>query len=355
MIRLIALALLAVASLTYAIFQHWEATWREEKIAQLNKQIAAADQAKEDAQAALGSLQQELAAAKDNIARLQSERDAAVARLKSSPGSTAANASETPAAAANAGDGKSQGAAAFAKMFESEEGRKMMKSQGAMMTRMMYGDLARVLKLSPQEAEQVMAMLSDRQSAMAEGQFKFMGEGKFDEKSAKEMASQSEVVKKDFDAKLKGILGEEKFQEMQEYERTLGDRMALVQYDQSFNAAGVPLQADQRETLLGIMSRERKNSPPPIMDSTGQDPAKSFAAMRDPASLDKYFAQEEDYQRRVLAEATKTLNPDQINALQQGFKQFAEMQKFGMKMMQQMMKDGDSPPPAPPKPVEEAR
>jgi hypothetical protein len=222
-----------------------------------------------------------------------------------------------------------------------------------MMTKLMYGDLARALGLTPADADQVLAMLTDRQSAMAEGQFKFMGEGKYDEKTAKEMASENETLKKDYDTKLKGILGEEKFKQMQDYERTLGDRMALVQYEQQFNTAGMPLQAGQRDALLGIMARERKNSPPPIFDNTGQDPAKSFAAMRDQTSMDKVLAQEEAYQQRVIEEAKKIFNPDQVNVLQQGFKQTAEMQKFGMKMMQQMMNEGAPAAPPPPARVQE--
>jgi len=356
MIRLIVLAVIAVASLTYALVQRWEVIEHNSIIAGLRRQVAESAQSATDAKAALSRVQQQLDESNANVARLTRERDEAIARLKiTSSGDVAVAGSPGDS---EPGKGKPQGYAAFAKMFESEEGRKMMKSQGAMMTRMMYSDLARVLKLSPQDAEQVMAMLNDRQSAMSEGQFKFMGEGKFDEETAKKMGEQSAEVKKDYDAKLKGLLGDQKFQEMQDYERTLGDRMALTQYETQFSAAGVPLKTEQRDALLGIMARERKNSPPPILDNTGQDPAKSFAAMRDDASVEKYFAQEEEYQRRVLAEATKgpnPLSPDQVNALQQGFKQFGEMQKFGMKMMQQMMKEGGAPgaPTALPTPVVE--
>jgi hypothetical protein len=357
MIRLIVLAVIAVASLTYALVERWEVIEHNSIIAGLRRQIAESAQSATDAKAALAKVQQQLDESNANVARLTRERDDAIARLKTTSSGDVA-AAGAPGAPADAGKGKPQGYAAFAKMFESEEGRKMMKSQGAMMTRMMYSDLARVLKLSPQDAEQVMAMLNDRQSAMSEGQFKFMGEGKFDEATAKQMGEQSAEVKKDYDAKLKGLLGEQKFQEMQDYERTLGDRMALTQYETQFSAAGVPLKTEQRDALLGIMARERKNSPPPILDNTGQDPAKSFAAMRDDASVEKYFAQEEEYQRRVMAAATKgpnPLSPDQVNALQQGFKQFGEMQKFGMKMMQQMIKEGGAPgaPAAPPAPVVE--
>ena len=61
-----------------------------------------------------------------------------------------------------------------------------------------------------------------------------------------------------------------------------------------------------------------------------------MAAMRDDAAVDQWLAQEQDYQRRVLQASTQTLNPDQVNALQEAFKQQLEMQKFGVTMSKQM-------------------
>jgi hypothetical protein len=349
MIRSVLLAVVAVAGLTYGILQAWEVTHRDNTIAQLNRQIAAASASADGAKAALDAVKQELAAARENIERLKAERDAALAKAKTGPAEGLT--SQPPAAAASAEGEKPGGFGAFAKMFESEEGRKMMKSQTIMGTRMMYAELGRKLGLSPQDAEQVMALLGDRAGAMAEAQFKRMAGGQLDEATAKQMAEENKAIKAEYDTKLKGMIGEQKFSEMQEYEKTLGDRMMMTQYDQQFNAAGVPLQGEQREALLAIMADERKKSPPSVFDNSGQDVARNFSAMRDDTNFDKFFEQEAAYQQRVLDSATKALNPDQINALRQGFKQWGDMQKFGMKMMQGMMKGEGGKAPAPPAPV----
>ena len=197
----------------------------------------------------------------------------------------------------------------------------------------------------------MLALLGDRQNALSDSQFKFMGEGKFDEASAKAMAAESEAVKKEYDEKLKGILGEEKFQQFGEYEKTLGDRMMMMQYEQQFSAAGVPLQGGQKDALLQIMADERKKSPPSEFDNSGQNWGKGMNMLQDDAAIDRYFQKEGEYQQRVLNAATKTLSPDQVNALQNAFKQMQDMQRLGMKMGREMFRSEepktDAAPPAP--------
>ena len=45
--------------------------------------------------------------------------------------------------------------------------------------------------------------------------------------------------------------------------------------------------------------------------------------------------------------ATGTLNPDQVNALQESFKQQLELQKFGVKMGKEMFKGSGAAAPSP--------
>ena len=98
MIRLLLLAVIAVASLTYAIRQQWEVTSRNGTIAGLHKQIAEARSNAESANNALAALKLELADAKANVARLTAERDAANARAKTSTAADVAAAAGSPGA-----------------------------------------------------------------------------------------------------------------------------------------------------------------------------------------------------------------------------------------------------------------
>jgi len=340
MIRTIFLAVLAVASITYAIILKQDMAERNNSIAQLNRDLAAARDLAAKANADAASAREELASLKENITRLTAERDAARSKAKENGAGAAGAVAETESASGKTESGAG-GMKAFAKMFESEEGKKMMKSQMAMVTKMQYADLARMLKLTPDQAEQVMSLLTDRQAAMAEESFKMMG-GNLDEAGAKDMAKRAEAVKKDYDEKLKAVLGGDKFQQMQDYDKTLGDRMMLAQFDQQFSSSGNPLQGGQRDQLLQIMAEERKRSQPQIFDTTGLSPGKGLDMLKDDAAVDRFMQQEADYHQRVLNAATKTLNPDQINALQQAFRQMAEMQRFGIKMSREMFKSGEN-------------
>ena len=224
----------------------------------------------------------------------------------------------------------------LSKMFEGEEGKKMLKMQSDMAVKMMYGDLAKELKLSAKDADIVLAMLSERQGMLTTAGMAAMNGGEADGKRIGEM-------KKEQDAKLKAVLGEEGFKQLESYEGTVGDRMMLQQFDGQFNAAGVPLAGEQKQGLLAVMKAERAKTPPsPLRQSAGGDPSAAMAAMNDENAVAAFQSGEAAYQDRVLQNAASVLNPDQINALKSAFEQQKTMMEFGMKMMKGM-KDNAAP------------
>src|SRR5688572_13139031 len=118
MIRTIFLAVLAVASITYAIILKQDMAERNNSIAQLNRDLAAARNLAAKANADATTAREELASLKENIARLTAERDAARAKVKESgAGAPGAIAGAEPAPGKPNGD--AGGMKAFAKMFES--------------------------------------------------------------------------------------------------------------------------------------------------------------------------------------------------------------------------------------------
>ena len=312
--------------------------------AKLRLQIASAGaerDAAQKAQAEIARLKAAADIAQENIARLTAERDAALARAKSLPsgGPPMPGAPQPPGE--KGGNGMMQG---IAKMFSTEEGRKMMRSQTSMQLKMMYGSLAKDLKLDPKVADQVLALLGDRQAALMETTFAAMNGGGMDGAATKEIAAKSQALQKEYDGKLKAVLGDAGISQLHDYERTLGDRMMLNMHEQQFATAGVPLELAQRDSLLQIMQAERLKTPPSAFDaSNAGDASKTMAALRDDAAVESWLKQEEDYQRRVLQAATQTLNPDQVNTLQESFKQQLEMQRFGVKMSKEMFGGSGGP------------
>ena len=331
-------AVVALAAVAVAYFQYSDAAAMRRAHAE---DIAARNHQREAAQAAEAELTRLKSAAdiaQENVARLTAERDAALARAASLPpgGPPMPPPGAPQPAGEKSGGGMMEG---IAKMFSTEEGKKMMRAQMAMGLKMQYGGLAKDLKLDPKVADQVFALLGDRQAALTEATFGAMKGGALDEAATKEISAKSEVLKKEYDEKLKTVLGDSGMTQLQDYERTLGDRMMLNMHEQQFSAAGSPLEQTQRDSLLQIMKDERLKTPASVFESAnGGDASKSFAAMRDDAAVEKWLKREEDYQRRVLQAATQALNPDQVNALQESFKQQLEMQRFGVKMGKEMFK-----------------
>ncbi len=327
---------LAVAAGVFAYVQYDGAGALKREIAETSTAREAVQKSEAAAQAELARLRSEIADARAYITTLTEARDRALARAGNLPsGSPPMPMPGTPPPAPEkAGNPMMEG---IAKMFETEDGKKMMRSQMAMGLRMQYGGLAKDLKLDPKVADQVMNLLGDRQAALTEAAFSTMKNGALDEAAAKDIGAKSEVLQKEYDEKLKSILGEQGVTQLKDYERTLGDRMMLTMHEQQFTAAGAPLEQAQRESLLQIMKDERlKTAATPFDAANAGDSSKAFAAMRDDAAVEKWLKQEEDYQQRVLQTATKALNPDQVNALGESFKQQLEMQRFGVKMGKEM-------------------
>ena len=305
-------------------------------------QIAALTVERDAARSAEKTARNDSAPLRENVERLIAERD----RLKSeqpTPATLAADSAKPAPAPPEPGkpeDGAKGMMGGMAKMFQTEEGKKMLRSQTGMMIKMQYADLARKLKLSPQESEQIMNLITDRQVAQAGDGFAAFSGGSMDEAKMKEIGEKADASRKEYDAKMKAVLGDERFEQMQGYDRTIGERMMLGQIEPQFNAAGAPLAAEQKDQLLQIMSEERAKLPPTPFDANSKNPSAALNAMQDEATVDRWLKQEQDYQQRVLQAATKALNPDQINTLQQGFQQMSEMQKFGLKMSREMFKGG---------------
>lgn len=221
----------------------------------------------------------------------------------------------------------------LAKMFTDPEMKKTMKAQQAMGIRMMYGDLFKKLGLSPEENEQLVDILAERQMELTSAAMKAMNDGgkPQEEKSVAMTESQQR-----YEEQLKTTLGEENYQTLQTYEKSMGDRFMLQQFDGQFAAAGAPLESGQRDTLLGIMQEERAQMPPDLFNPAERNPKAQMAALNSDAAIDKYVTAQEAMNRRVLDRARETLSAEQIVALERSQQQMLEMMRAQMKMSRTM-------------------
>jgi hypothetical protein len=239
---------------------------------------------------------------------------------------TASSTAATPEAKENTGAKWMKG---IAKMFTDPEMRKTMRSQQMIGIRMMYGDLAKELGLSPQESEQLLELLTDRQMEMAAAGMQAFDSNNPDQ--AKEKARLTENTKR-YEDQIKAIIGEEKYKSLQTYEGSMGDRFML----QQFEGAGAPLAGDQKQQLLALMREERAKAPS-LNLANSTNPTQQMEALRNPDTMNQFVSNQEEFQKRVLERSRQFLSADQIGALEKVQQQQLEMIKMQMKMSRQML------------------
>ncbi len=306
-----------------------------QSLAQLHADAAAAQEQMNSDAAELKKLRERNTALAAESEQLRAHRTAAPA--------------DAPEAAATAGAAGAGGAAAakenpqagwmkgMAKMFKDPEMKKMMRTQQSMGVRMMYGDLAKELGLSSGEADKVIELLADRQMDASEKAMAAMDDAEKDPAKLEQAGKDAQKVVGDYEAKLKELLGPEKKAKLDEFERGIGDRMALQQYQGSFASAGQPLDDTQRAGLLQIMKEERMKTPAGPLDPGNKDVAAAMKAMQSGDALEKSLATQRQLQQRVFDRAHTVLTPDQMNAFETAQKAQLQMQEMGVKMGKAML------------------
>lgn len=330
------------------------ATFTQSQAAARDRAAFAELQARLDAQAARDA--EEIARLNAMIAIFKSEAEQLRKRNAERAAEPVDENGKTPLladASAKPGDKKDKGGfmKGIAKMFKDPEMRKMMRGQQSMGVRMMYGDLAKELGLTPAETDQVIELLTDRQMDASAKAMDGIDQAGDEAKLAANAADAQKSVS-DYDAKLKNILGEERSRKLSDYERTIGDRMAMQQYSGAFSSAGAPLDETQKQGLLNVMKEERLKQPAGPLDPGNKDVAAQMKAMQSGEGLTEALNKQRELNQRVLTRSRDVLSPDQMTALEKAQKAQIDMQEMGMKMAQGMFgKDDDAPAPAPSKPV----
>lgn len=220
----------------------------------------------------------------------------------------------------------------LAKMFTDPEMKKSMRVQQLVGVRMIYGDLAKELGLSPEDSQQFMEILADRQMDLSAAAM-----AKFGPDGADKDASTQKVTdaQKRYAEQLQAMLGEERYKKFQTYEGSIGDRFLLQQFEGQFSASGAPLEAAQKERLLGFMREERTKTPSNLMNTT--DPAKQMDALKSDEAIGQFMTGQEDFNRRVLSRARDILSADQIAAFEKIQLQQIELLKTQMKMSRELL------------------
>ena len=327
--------LIALLTLTTAVAA-WLASQYRDQLGAKDAQIAALTAERDTAIAAEKAALTSADLSRENIDRLTRERDRLVAQASVQPPGGAPGGPMPPPGPGDPDAGRPNLARMLA-MIKTPEGQKMVQNQSASRVRFQYAELAKRLKLSPQDSTVLMGLLADRQAALTTARISSGGD-------SAQSAAQKSAIESEFNGKLKTTLGEEGFGQLNEYEKTVDERGMVSQIEDQFNSAGTPLDTTQKESLIQVMAGEREKSPANPFDPAKNDPTAVLNSLKDDTTFSTWEKQQQDFQTRVLQSAAKTLTPDQVNTLKQTLEQKTERDKGAL----QMFKATGVPPPPPP-------
>lgn len=308
-----------IVVLTAAVVVLAAALWRSQR---LNHALHARAEAQGAALAAATQRQQQLAA---KSAAHSAEADALKARLTAleKPAQTAVPepAAVVPPRPPDTGAKGSDFMGRLAEVMQSPDMQDAMRAQQKLMLPMLYGALFKKLGLDAEALDQLKNMLLDRQMAAVAT----MGKG---DKPA-QMAAFAEA-RKASDAALKELLGGEQFAVFQDYEATVGERLAIGQLNQQLTDKNIPLDDVQQEELVTLMVEERAKLKIP---STPDQQAAWAGGMPSAEALAGLLQQMEEMNRRVYARSGEILSEAQQAELQSYQNSQMQAQRLGLRMM----------------------
>ena len=232
------------------------------------------------------------------------------------------------------------------KMMKDPSMREMVRSQQKAAINMMYGGLFKEMKLSPEEKEKLMGILTETQMKSVEnakGLFGGTKEGELPGDATRLLTD----AKKQSDAEIKALLGDERYAQFTDYQKNMGERMQLDQLKTRLEGENLALQDEQSAQLLQAMKEEKAAVPAPIPSDATQSPGDVKSLMTS-ENIDKQIQWMDDYNRRVLDRAALFLTPEQLKSYREMQEQQASMQQMGLKMAREMFgaRRGASPAPA---------
>ena len=244
-----------------------------------------------------------------------------------------------PKAAANsrgAGASKSSNPmASIAKLFDDPEMKDALAAQqkaalGPMIDRN-YAQLFSELGLTAEQASALKEMLLKKQLGGAQVGMSFLSEDAPGMRT--NIIQQMKAANEAADAEMKALLGEEKFAQLQSYEKSMADRMAVSGLKDQLGTGAGALTPEQEQQLIAAMTQERQNfkfsAPLPNKDNFTGD----FSAMLNEERLNAYLQEADQLNQRFLGHAQNILTPDQLDSFQKYLNNQQAMQKAGMQMM----------------------
>jgi hypothetical protein len=157
---------------------------------------------------------------------------------------------------------ESQDLQGFAALLKLADLQKLLAIQLRGKVELKYADLFRRMKLSPADLDRLKVLLGDRQSAYADAIFAATEQG-LTGQAARDLAARvNRDEQKQIDASIKSLLGPDRFNQLQAYERTAPQRETAQQLSTRLGYTTEPLTSRQREQLVQLLAKPASTSMP---------------------------------------------------------------------------------------------
>ena len=299
--------ILTIAFLFISMSLAWWALELQAKLVVKEKALFDLRKERDTAQSAEKQANSAVAPLRENVARLQKERDAARQVAAQSPTQVSKLEAEDPNAGLLGG---------LLKQMDSPEMKTMMRSQQLAANRKEYGPLLKRWNLPPADADIVLNFLTDKEDA-------------FSSTSGDAAAN----------VNFKSILGDARMKELEAFEQAQSRTRAVGRYAEHLDISGFPLNAEQSNQLADIIQTAEGTPTEQGQIETEEMRLLSSGAI-DEATLAKIRKRDEDKQSRIIQKAKLFLSPDQVSGLQSAFREENQERDASMKMVGEIMKAG---------------
>ena len=266
---------------------------------------------------------------KEEVADLKSSKEELAAHVEQQ-----ADKLEDVAAASEEKKEESAGekfASGLAEMMDSPEMQETIRMQiENALINPVFGDFIKDLGMDEMDTETFRNLLSHRFMIGASAGMKLMSS---DKEQRAELKEQVKLEEETVDSMIKEMLGEEKFKEFEEYKNTMGERMALNQFNQQLGMYGSNLTTEQNNQLVSAMHEARLEA---------QKEASYFNAENADISdfndenLQKHQDQQQAINSKTLERSKKILDDKQFEKFELFLINLQRQQEMQLKMAQKM-------------------
>jgi hypothetical protein len=292
---------------------------QKQRVEQLEQQIAQQVQQNRAQQAAMQKIEEQ----NSLLAKTMESTTSGLATARGNAGAARPVRAAPPVPKAAAESSPIFDPKALAKMMKDPAMREIMRAQTVAVMKMQYGPLIKQLNLGPDQTDKFYQLLVDSQMNNTEKSFSMMSGG-----SSTNGAEPFVDQKKQLDADVQSLLGDDGYTQYTAYQKTIADQTQLNQIKNDFSDN--PLTDDQQQRLLQVMITARQNSSGNLPDTSQMNTTDKMAM------AGQILQQQEQINQQVLMQAAEFLSPDQIQTLGTSQSNILNMQKVGMTMAQKM-------------------